>query len=295
MQISMDGLFYGASYSLIAIGFCLVFGLMRRVNLAFGSTLLFGGAISVSLTEYFNLNIIGTLTSVIFFSTIANLYVEKICFSPHPGEKGVVVSMIATFAIWMQLDEISSQLLPDRTHSFPELTLPIFYNADLLIRGNHIFQLLIAIIIVAILFFIIYHTRIGILIRAVSENPETARILGCNVSRINEMTFALAGLAGGTGAFLILSTESQITPLFGFWCTIKGLVAMMLGGIGSLSGALLGGLILGLLEAHFTFHLGSNYREILTYGLLLLIIIIRPGGIMGNAIYRSNKAASERI
>ena len=295
IQVSIDGLLYGSSYSLLAISFSLTFGLMKRINLAFGSTLLFAGAISIWLSQFIAIGIFGTLIVVLFFSMLANLYVEKLCFAPHRKGKGAVVSMIASFAIWMQLDEISSQLLPDRTHSFPELEIPSLYGETILIRGNHILHLTIAVLMVIILFLIIYKTRYGILMRAVSERPETANLLGFNVERVNKMTFALAGISGGMAAFLILTSESQITPFFGVWCTIKGLVAMMLGGVGSLVGALIGGLVLGLVEAHLTYQVGANYREIITYALLFFIIIIFPGGIMGNTIYRNDKSATERI
>ena len=109
------------------------------------------------------------------------------------------------------------------------------------------------------------------------------------------MTFLLAGLLGGISTFLILSADGQVTPLFGLWSTLKGLIAMMIGGVGSLPGAVIGGLLLGLIEAHSSTQFGAEYRDITTFGILFLILIIRPGGIMGVSAYRTGRLAQERI
>ena len=295
VQVSIDGILYGASYSLIAVGFSLVFGIMRRINLAFGSSLLLGAAIALWIESSFNLGIFGILPIMIVCSCLTNIYVERICFAPHPSKNGVVVSMIASFAIWMQLDEISSQLLPDRTHSFPSLSLSYFEALGFYFRVDQLINIVFAFVTVALLFFIIYKSQFGILLRAVSSNPEIAKVMGCNISLINMLTFALAGICGGIAAFLILSSESQITPFFGFWCTIKGLVAMMLGGLGSLFGALLGGLILGLMEAHLAYHFGAVFREISTFAILLLILIFKPGGLFGTKIYNDINSLNQRL
>ena len=224
---------------------------------------------------------------------MANLYVERFCFAPHNAKAGVIVSMISSFAIWMQLDELSSQLLPNRTHSFPSLEISTFEFGGLFFRGDQILNIFIAFIISAILFLAVYKTRYGIILRAVSNSVDTAKLMGCNTNLVNSLTFIVAGVLGGIAAFLVLSTESQVTPLFGFWCTVKGLVAMMIGGLGSLTGAFWGGVLLGLLEAHFSYHFGPIFREITTFSLLLIVLIIRPGGLMGVKIYKDLKSRDE--
>ena len=295
IQITIDGVLVGSSYSLLALGFSLVFGIMGRINLAYGSTLLLGGAVSLALTSYLQLSYLWMLPLIVIISSLANVYVEKLCFNPHQGQTGIVVSMISSFAIWMQLDEISSQLLPDRTHAFPELPVNNFELGNIFVRSDQLIQLSIAFISTAILFLVVYRTKFGILLRAVSNNPEIANVLGVKVPLINLITFAIAGGFGGVASFLILSADSQITPLFGFWCTIKGLVAMMIGGVGSLVGAVLGGLILGVMEAHLTAYFGAIYREIATFAILLMVLVLRPGGLMGSTIFRDEKYSNERV
>ena len=106
---------------------------------------------------------------------------------------------------------------------------------------------------------------------------------------------ALSGFLGGVAAFLILSANSQITPMFGMWCTVKGLVAMMIGGVGSLIGAVFGGLILGLLETFVLFNIGVEFRELATFGILFLVLIIKPGGLLGGKSFMLSREIDERV
>jgi len=300
VQTSFDGLLFGAAYALIALGFSLVFGVMKRINLAYGSCILFGGAFAVWLAPHLGLGVAGMFIATLAGAVAASVYVERICFAPHSGASAAGASMIASFAIWMQLDEISSQLLPQRTHNFSgielgmvELRLPGL--GELLIRADQVLHLITAFALMACLSVFLRRSRFGLLLRAASENMPAARLLGCNVSRLGLATFALAGLLGGAAAFLILSADRQITPLFGLWCTFKGLVAMMLGGMGSIPGAILGGLLLGVLEAHVAARFGAEFRDIATFGLLFIILIARPGGLFGAEVYRTEQRAAERL
>ena len=295
LQTTIDGLLFGSSYGLLALGFSLIFGIMRRINLAYGSSLLLGAALAIWLEPILGWGAFGIFLVTVLGSTFAGIYVERLCFAPHSGRTGAIASMIASFAIWMQLDEISSQLLPHRTHDYPGLEMSSVELFGMFLRGDQLLYLVIAFATMGLLYLFLNKTRVGLLLRAAADNPSTAFLLGARVGRLGMATFALAGLLGGTAAFLILSGDSQVTPLFGLWSTFKGLVAMMLGGVGSLPGAVLGGLLLGLVEAYVLYGFGAEYRDISTFGLLFLILIVRPGGLMGVAIYRAGRMTEERI
>ena len=295
LQTTIDGLLFGSSYALLALGFSLIFGIMRRINLAYGSSLLLGAALAIWLEPMLGWGAFGIFLMTVLGSTLAGIYVERLCFAPHSGRTGAIASMIASFAIWMQLDEISSQLLPHRTHDYPGLEMSSVEFIGMFLRGDQLLYLVIAFATMGLLYLFLNKTRVGLLLRAASDNPSTAFLLGARVGRLGMATFALAGLLGGTASFLILSGDSQVTPFFGLWSTFKGLVAMMLGGVGSLPGAVLGGLLLGLVEAYVLYGFGAEYRDISTFGLLFLILIVRPGGLMGVAIYRAGRMTEERI
>lgn len=295
LQTSIDGLLFGSAYALLALGFSLIFGIMKRINLAYGSSLLFGGALAVWLEPIIGWGAVGIFLVTVLGAAFAGIYVERLCFSPHLGKTGVMASMIASFAIWMQLDEISSQLLPHRTHGFAGIDIEAVSFSGIILRGDQILHFWVAVVAIGALYWTLYRTRFGLLLRASADDPDTAYLLGGKVARLGMATFGLAGVLGGIAAFLILSSDGQITPHFGLWSTFKGLIAMMLGGVGSLPGAIVGGLLLGFAEAHVTFYLGAEFRDILTFGLLLLILVLRPGGLLGEAIYRTGRLAAERI
>jgi branched-chain amino acid transport system permease protein len=125
------------------------------------------------------------------------------------------------------------------------------------------------------LWWILYRTRFGLAVRAVIEQPPAAALAGINVPWVFVRVFALASAIGGLAGFLVVSSHGQITPMLGMWATLKGLLAMMLGGLGSLPGAVLGGLALGLIEAHSQWYLGPQMRDLIAYLLLFVLLAAR--------------------
>ena len=295
LQTSLDGLMIGSTYALIGIGFALVFGIMRRINLAFGACLLFGAALAIYLEPWLGWGVWGLFLVTMVGAALASAYVERLCFAPHTKRTQSMTAMIASFAICMQLDEISSQMLPQRTHAYDGLEMPTFWLGEIYVRGDQLLHFCIALISILLLYVLLYKTRLGLLIRATADNPETAYLLGVRVPWLGFIIFLLAGILGGVGAFMILSADGYVTPMFGMWSTFKGLLAMILGGLGSLPGAVIGGLILGIVETHAGASLGAEYRDMVTFGLVFLVLIIRPGGLMGVKIYRTESLAQERI
>ena len=295
IQITLDGLFTGSSYALIALGFALIFSVHRRVNLAYGSSLLIGAAVAVSLDNAIGITGIGYFLTTVLFSAIACVYVERFCFAPHLGTNSSITPMITSFAIWMQLDEISSKLLPQRTHAFPSPNFGELEIGNILIRPEQLLHFLCVLFLLLLVFQLLKYKNIDLQLKAITENPNLAFSLGLNVHWISIATFIVAGTMGGIGTFLILSADSQVTPLFGLWSTFKGLMAMMIGGMGSLYGALLGGLFLGLFETHAANLFGAEYRDISTFTLIFLFLIFRPGGLVGTNAYRDDHMAKGRL
>lgn len=295
LQTLVDGLLIGMSYGLIALGFTLVFGVFKRINLAFGACLLLGAALAIWLQSMLNYGVFGLVFVTITGSALASIYVEKICFSPHIGPNAANASMIASFAIWMQLDEISTILLPQRTHAFAGIEFEGLEFAGLLFRIEHLTIALVAILCVLLVSWLNSKSRLSQHIKAVKEDPNLAEILGLPVSRINITVFALSGCIGGLGAFLILSADGHVTPLFGIWTLFKGLAAVMIGGLGSIPGAMIGGIVLGLSETYAAYSFGAEFRDIVTFSLLFAVMIIRPSGLFGSAALRTEQMAKARI
>ena len=295
IQNCIDGVMIGSSYALLAIGFTIIFGVLRRLNLAYGPSIMLGAFVGTLLYVQFQAQIFAVAIATVIGAVLAGMYVERLCFwAIRRG--AAVASMVSSFAIWMQLEEVATVILPERTYPFPALTekAPIEIGPFFL-RSEHLTMFVVAVVLVAVVHIVLYRTRFGLAVRAVSENPLAARFMGINIDAVMFWAFALVSAVGGVAGFLILATDQQVTPYFGLWATFKGLIAMMLGGMGSLPGAILGGLVLGIVEAQSLWYLGNDYKDLSAYFLLFLILIIRPGGILGHALSERERAAFRRV
>jgi branched-chain amino acid transport system permease protein len=276
LQNSLDGITLGASYALLAVGFTLIFGVLRRANLSYGPAILFGAYCATWMSVAFQASLIVLFLVTVAGTVLAGAYVERLCFAPH-HRGSAIAAMVASFALWMQFEELATLVLPKHLYAFPAL-----YEGDSLtfgpffLRLESILMLLTAIVVCAALWAMLYRSRFGTAVRAVIDDPLAAELSGINVSRVFIRVFAIASAIGGLTGFLIVSSQEQVTPMLGMWSTLKGMLAMMLGGLGSLPGAVAGALALGLIEAHSQWYLGPQFRDFFAYLLLFVLLALRP-------------------
>jgi branched-subunit amino acid ABC-type transport system permease component len=295
IQNTLDGITVGAGYALLAIGFTLIFGVLRRLNLAYGPSIMIGVFFGTFLYLHFETGWLPVAIATIIGAILAGIYVERICFWAIK-EGAALASMVSTFAIWMQLEELVTVLFPDRTYQFPTIgEMDYLEFAGLEMRAEHLIMLGIAVMLVALLHVLLYRTRFGLSVRAVSENPAAARFMGINTGQVIFRAFILASAIGGVAGFLLVATDPTVTPKFGLQATFKGLIAMMLGGMGSIPGAIAGGVLLGIVERHMQAEFGAIMRDMAAYALLFLFLIFRPGGIMAQGTAAREAAALRRV
>ena len=281
VQNTLDGVALGASYALLGIGFTLIFGVLRRANLAYGPALMLGAYAAAWASLSFHAGLLVLAGIAVAASIVAGAYVERLCFAPH--RKGAAAAaMVASFALWMQLEEVAMLAMPRHLYPFPALyeggPLEI---GPFVVRVDALLTLLAAVAVCALLWAILYRTRFGLAVRAVIDDSRAAGLAGIDVPKIFMLVFALASAIGGLAGFLIAASHEQVTPMLGMWSTLKGMLAMMLGGLGSLPGAVLGGLALGLIEAHAHWFLGPQLRDFLVYLLLFALLALRPPWMAG--------------
>ena len=276
VQNTLDGLAAGASYALLAVGFTLIFGVLRRVNLSYGPAIMFGCYAATWVQLNFQAGLLILALVAISFSVLAGAYVERLCFAPH-RHGSAIAAMVASFALWMQIEEIAMLALPKHLYAFPALYEggPLEFGPFTL-RVEALVMMAAAIAVCALLWRILYRSRFGLAVRAVIDAPAAAQLAGIDVPRVMMQVFALASAIGGLAGYLIAASHEQVTPMLGMWSTLKGLLAMMLGGLGSLPGAILGGLALGLVEAHSQWFFGPQARDLIAYLLLFLLLAWRP-------------------
>jgi branched-subunit amino acid ABC-type transport system permease component len=287
VQNTIDGVMIGSSYGLLALGFTLIFGVMRRLNLSYGPSIMVGAYIGTLLYVQLGAAPVAVAVATVLGAALAGIYVERLCFAPMAAGAGVA-SMVSSFAIWMQLDQAAILILPRHTYPFPPLATgaPLALGPFLL-RIDHLIMLAAALGLSLGVQLMLYRSRFGLALRAIIGNPVAAHLVGIDVKTAVLCAFAVASAIGGIAGYLVLATDQQVTPMFGMWATFKGLIAMMIGGLGSIPGAILGGLVLGVVEAHSQWHFGPQVRDLIAYLLLFACLVLRPGGILGETPARS--------
>lgn len=275
VQNTLEGVMIGSAYALLALGFNLIFGLMRRLNLAFGASIMLAAYVGVALDLQFGIGALAVALTVVLGAAILGAYVELLCFAPM-GPKADIAAMISSFAIWMQLEQAAVLLLPRHTYAFPSLVPEeTFQFGTIFIRSAHLQMITTALLLLGLSHVVLYRTRWGLGLRAVIGNPVAAHLSGIPVRATMLSAFVLACALGGAAGVLILSADGQVTPMLGMWATFKGLIAMMIGGLGSLPGALVGGFALGIVEVQGQYLWGPQGRDVAAYLLLFLVTVLR--------------------
>jgi len=286
-QNTLDGLTSGAAYALLAVGFTLIFGTLRRANLAYGACILFGVYIATWVAQRSDAGLATLALVAVAACVLAGAYVERLCFAPHRERRGNqvasgagIAAMVASFALWMQFEEAATLLLPRHMYAFPALYegAPLALG-PLSLRVEAIVLFAATACLLAVLWLVLQRSRFGVAVRALIDDPLAAGLCGIPVARVFALVFALASAIGGIAGFLVVAAHGQVTPHLGMWATLKGMLAMMIGGLGSLPGAVLGGFLLGLLESHSQWYLGPQSRDLIAYLLLFTLLALRPGGL----------------
>ena len=275
LQNTLDGLTAGSAYALLGLGFTLIFGVLRRANLSYGPAIMLGAYAATWTSLNFQAGLLVLALVTVGGAVLAGAYVERLCFAPH--RKGAAATaMVASFALWMQLEDLATLALPRHLYAFPALHEgPPLQLGPLTLRADAMLLLGATVVICVLLWKILYATRFGVAVRAVIDDPAAASLSGISVPRISFAVFALASAIGGLAGFLIAASHEQVTPMLGMWSTLKGMLAMMIGGLGSLPGAVAGGLALGLLEAHSQWYFGPQLRDFTAYLLLFVLLALR--------------------
>lgn len=284
MQQFMDGIFLGSIYALFAIGFTLVFGVLDRLNLAHASVFSAGALVGIELVTRLGVNIWLTVPLVMIVGAVLGVLIERIAFRPlkgrHDAHFAGLISSIAFGAIILSL--LQARYGAD-TRRFPPTSFPAT-RFEIFGATVSLLQLLILVISVSlmlVLTWLVARSKLGRGMRTIAENPHAARVLGLNVDRITTGTFAISSALGAVAGVLFTLNVNAAQLGIGHAVELKGLAVIIVGGMGSLPGALVGGLVLGLAEVYAVNYVGSSWRDMVAFGLLFLILILRPQGLFG--------------
>jgi branched-chain amino acid transport system permease protein len=285
------GVQLGALYALIAIGYTMVYGVLRLINFAHGDVYMVGSYVGLTLAERFGFAFARTLPgfAALFVLTMAlcallGVVIERLAYRPLRRAPRLT-ALITAIGISLLLETVAQFAWGAAPRFFPTLfSSPPIRFVGLELNVNRLVILLISVVLMAGLWYVVTRTRIGKAMRAVSYDREAAALMGVNTDRVISFTFALgSALAGAAGLLLSALTNVQITPQAGILPGLKAFVAAVLGGIGSIPGAMVGGLVMGVAETFVTASRYSMWRDAVAFVLLILILLFKPAGIMGRA------------
>lgn len=285
MQQLLNGLFLGSLYALFAIGFTLVFGILDRLNLAHPAVFAAAAFVGIELVAVGGMSIWVALPLVAVVGALLGLVIERVAFRPLDGRPDAhFAGLISSIGLGgMIIALLLARYGPD-TRRFPVEAFPAttfgFLGARVTLLQVAI--LVISVVLMAGLTWLVARTRLGRAMRAVAENPQAAKVLGINVDRVTATTFALSSALGAVAGALFAMNVNSAQLGMGSAIELKGLAVIIVGGMGSLPGALVGGLVLGLAEVFAVQYVGSSWRDLVAFGLLFLLLVVRPQGLFGS-------------
>ncbi|MBI5664347.1 MAG: branched-chain amino acid ABC transporter permease LivH [Nitrospirae bacterium] len=291
IQLFLGGLTRGSIYALIALGYTMVYGIIELINFAHGEIYMIGAFTALIVASVLTLYGFNEIAILVLASLVAVIYssaygftLEKIAYKPlrHAPRLSPLISAIG-MSIFLQnyvLLAQTSDFLP-----FPSLVPEFKFMKpyEHIISSTELMIFLTTAIVMIVLTLVIKFTKIGTAMRATAQDRKMAMLVGVDVNRIISITFVIGSALAAIGGVLIASHIGQINFYIGFIAGIKAFTAAVLGGIGSIPGAVLGGFVLGWTESFATGYVSSDYEDVFAFALLVLILIFRPAGLLGKS------------
>jgi branched-chain amino acid transport system permease protein len=280
-QQLINGLMLGASYSLVAIGYTLIFGVLNLLYFAHGEVFMVGAFVGLYLVVHGGANIYVALAGAAIACAALGIVAFYVSVRPVPKDRPLA-PLISTIGLTIVLQNLAVYIFGGQQVAFPETIRQELYRfGPVTISSVQIFILVVAVAAMAGLWLFIERTKLGRAIRATAENHETAALLGVDVNRVVLVTFVIGSAIAGIAGVLDGVKNSGVSPFMGLGAAVKGLVVMLLGGLGNVVGAMVGGLMLGLIEILSAAYIGTTERDLFSFLILILILLYRPTGLFG--------------
>ncbi|HET8917225.1 MAG TPA: branched-chain amino acid ABC transporter permease [Candidatus Binatia bacterium] len=308
-QVLVDGIVLGFMYALIALGYTMVYGVLEFINFAHSEIFVLGAFVGVEVllllesaghlaTLHTAFVLLLVILSGMLLSGLAAVALERVAYRPLQGSPRLVALISAIGASFFLQDALrffeslwrNTFYLTYPTLDVLDQTVPLGLNVAVPVKS--LLVIVTALVSLAALHLFVNRTRLGTAIRAVAQDPDTASLMGIPVNRVIALTFFVGGAMGGLAGVLFGLHYSLVNPYSGFFPGLKAFTAAVLGGIGNIPGAMLGGMVLGMLEAFAASYLsiltdgafGAEYKDVFAFVVLILILILRPKGLLGEKV-----------
>ena len=285
-QSVWDGILFGSTYALIGIGFTLIFGAMGKLNMAYAGAAIAGAYVGLAVSMLFDAPIILVFVASALVSTMMGYLIYQTCFRFIPTHNHLAALMASVGGLFL-IDEVIVHATRGSPLNFPGIFEDAYFEMGPFgIRGDLLFVFFIGLVSTVVLLYVLFKTRLGMATRAVAQQDVAAQLCGINIHRTNSITFSIAGLLGGIAGAMTAAAVGVLSPVMTVPLTIKGLIVTVIGGLGSIPGAIIAGLFVGAFENFFLYIRGIDERDMYVVALLFIFLVFRPNGIFSKTITR---------
>ncbi len=282
-----NGVSLGGVYALIAIGYTMVYGILRLINFAHGDIVMMGAYFAFYGVALFVLPWYVSFFLAIILTLILGVTIERVAYRPLRNVPRIS-ALISTIGVSLLLENVAIVIFGGRPKAFPrpEMFAQKWFFGDVMVLSLTLYIIIISIVLLVAIFYLVYKTKMGRAMRAVAKDFETARLMGININQVISFTFAVGSALAAAGAIMWSMKFPQLLPLMGVVPGLKCFTAAVLGGIGSVPGAMLGGFILGVGEIMIVAFLPelASWKYGFAYSILILILLLKPTGLFGKEI-----------
>ncbi len=283
-QQLINGLSLGSIYALIALGYTMVYGIIKLINFAHGDIYMIGAYVGFIISTKFNLGFFPSLIGAMIFCAILGILIETIAYKPLRNATRIT-ALITAIGVSYFLEATTQQVMSTTPRSFPTL-LPAggikIYGVG--ISYQQIIMLFITVVLMLALQFVVNKTKVGRAMRAVSVDSDAAKLMGVDVNKTISFTFAIGSALAGAAGVMVGIYYNSINPLMGLIPGLKAFIAAVFGGIGIIPGAMLGGVLIGIIETLVSGYWSSLYRDAVVYVVLIVILVVKPAGLLGKNV-----------
>lgn len=284
MEHLSNGLAIGSIYALTAIGFTMVYGIIRLINFAHGDVYMMGAFLTLTALTVLNMPIYLAFIFGMIGASIVGILIAKFAYSPVFKAPRLNL-FLSAIGMAMFLENFAMLIWGPETQSFPNvINNKIFSFLGFRMSTIQIIIIITTVVLVTVLTYIVQYTRVGRAMRCVSQDMDVSRLMGINTNRIVYFTFGLGSALGAAAGILVGIYYKAAYPMMGYVPGLKAFIAAVIGGIGSIPGAMLGGLIMGISESLGAAYISSGYRDAIAFIILIFILLVKPEGLLGKGI-----------
>ena len=283
----VNGISLGSVYAIIALGYSMVYGIAKMLNFAHGDVIMIGGYITFCATQYWGLPPVVSVLAAVLVCTVLGVIIERLAYKPLRAASSLAV-LITAIGMSYFLQNSAQLIWGANPKSFPSVVnIPTLYLLDgrLLISGETMVTVLANIVIMISLTLFTGKTKMGRAMRAVSEDRGAAELMGINVNGTISLTFAIGSALAAVAGVLLCSAYPALMPTTGSMPGIKAFTAAVFGGIGSIPGALIGGILLGVIEILGNAYVSTELGDAFVFAVLIVVLLVKPTGLLGKKVH----------